>query len=233
MTIILWELAVQLWQFTQTLICMTVMGKSTSWKSKRNTDRCLLGRLEFTAAVPKQLVGGREREQHKLSFSLSFHLSLSLALISSALSLAMMSVYQWLTALLKRNAEHGRFWPCKKKGGRRGKKMRARERERHRECVREREREVSVLGRFCSTSVWSMRGCKIWTWAPGGSMPLCSHLYTLQDTETNAVSHMHVAKKKHILKTHNVFWYSSVFKHVTHFWLKSPTLFLSREQVWC
>lgn len=39
---------------------------------------------------------------------------------------------------------------------------------------------VSVPGRSCSTFVWSMAGCRTWTWAPGGSRPQCSHLYTLQ-----------------------------------------------------
>ncbi len=214
------------------------MGKSTSWKSKRNTDRCLLGRLEFTAAVPKQLVGGREREQHKLSFSLSFHVSF--ALISSALSLAMMSVYQWLTALLKRNAEHGRFWPCKKTGGQRGKKMRARERERHRECVRERERERGRSVSLAGFAAHLSEVCAAAKFEPEhqGAVCHCVHIFTLCRTQKQMQSVTCMLQNKtKILKTHNVFRYSSVFKHVTHFWhalrLKSPTLFLSREQVWC
>lgn len=44
--------------------------------------------------------------------------------------------------------------------------------------------QVSVPGRSCSTFVWNMAGCRTWTWAPGGSRPQCSHLYTLQGRQT-------------------------------------------------
>lgn len=154
------------------------MAESTTWKSKRNTDRCLLGRLVFTAAVPKHLVGGREREQHRHSLSLFLYMSLSRSHFFQAFSHNDVSlpvvnstppVECWAWAVLAMQEDEG------------GENEGERERERHREW--EREREVSVLGRFCSTSVWSMHGCKTWTWAPGGSMPLCSHLYTLQDTQ--------------------------------------------------
>ncbi len=38
---------------------------------------------------------------------------------------------------------------------------------------------VSVLGTSCSTSVWSTRGCRTWTSAPMGNMPLYLRLCTL------------------------------------------------------
>lgn len=44
--------------------------------------------------------------------------------------------------------------------------------------------QVSVPGRSCSTFAWNMAGCRTWTWAPGGSRPQCSHLYTLQRGQT-------------------------------------------------
>lgn len=43
--------------------------------------------------------------------------------------------------------------------------------------------QVSVPGRSCSTFAWNMAGCRTWTWAPGGSRPQCSHLYTLQENK--------------------------------------------------
>lgn len=159
---------------------MTVMGESTTWKSKRNTDRCVLGRLVFTAAMPKQLVGGREREQHRLSLSFFLRLSLSRALISSTLSLTMMSVCQWLTALLQRNAEHGRFWPCKT-GRRRAKKMRARERETSRVRERERGRSVSLAGFAAHLS----EVCTAAKFEPEhqGAVCHCVHIFTLCGTQ--------------------------------------------------
>lgn len=44
--------------------------------------------------------------------------------------------------------------------------------------------QVSVPGKSCSTFAWNRAGCRTWTWAPGGSRPQCSHLYTLQGRQT-------------------------------------------------
>lgn len=163
------------------------MAESTTWKSKRNTDRCLLGRLVFTAAVPKHLVGRREREQHRHSLSLSFFTCLSLALISSRLSPTMMSVCQWLTALLQWNAEHGRFWPCKKM---REEKMRAREKERDIESERERGRSVSLAGFAAHLS----EVCTAAKLEPEhqGAVCHCVHIFTLCRTHKKySQSHSH------------------------------------------
>lgn len=40
--------------------------------------------------------------------------------------------------------------------------------------------EVSAPDRSCSTSAWSMPGCRTWTSVPAGSTPLCLRLCTLE-----------------------------------------------------
>lgn len=106
----------------------------------------------------------------------------------------------------------------------------------------EREREVSVLGRFCSTSVWSMGGCKTWTWAPGGSTPLCSHLYTLKDTEKCKSVTCTIKFSDQLLKPFDevYFWHITTFHsrikndycqvNGGHFWVNYSRFFM---QFWC
>lgn len=47
--------------------------------------------------------------------------------------------------------------------------------------ARQAQWRLSVPGRSCSTFAGNTAGCRTWTWAPGGSRPLCSHLCTLPE----------------------------------------------------
>ncbi len=141
--------------------------------------------------------GRRKRKRAAQTFFLSFFssLSLSLALISSALSLAMMSVYQWLTALLKRNAEHGRFWPARRREGGEGRKW-GQERERDIESVweRERGRSVSLAGFAAHLS----EVCAAAKFEPEhqGAVCHCVHIFTLCRTQKQMQSVTCMLQKK-------------------------------------
>lgn len=108
-------------------------------------------------------------------------------------------------------------------------------RERDRECVRERGRSVSLAGFAAHLS----EVCAAAKFEPEhqGAVCHCVHIFTLCRTEKNAVSHMHVTKKKKKNpKNTQCFQIFQCLQACNTFLtyalqLKSPTLFLSREQV--
>lgn len=164
------------------------MVESTTWKSKRNTDRCLLGRLVFTAAVPKHLVGGREREQHRHSLPLFLLTSLSRshffrAFSHNDVSLPVVNstspVECWAWAVLAMQGD-GREEGGENEG--------ERERERHREW--ERGRSVSLAGFAAHLS----EVCAAAKLEPEhqGAVCHCVHIFTLCRTQKKySQSHAH------------------------------------------
>lgn len=95
-------------------------------------------------------------------------------------------------------------------------------------------RGVSVPGRSCSTFVWNMAGCRTWTWAPGGSRPQCSHLYTLQggDTGNNFIMALRVM---YFFSRcfRNTAGFQSKYQEISHFY--QPLLlkdFLRSSDIW-